>query len=85
MVGGLLPECSIKLVNWDEGNYKITDSPHPRGEIHMGGPNVAMGYYKQPTSVNEAFYSDENGLRWFETGDIAEFNSQGLLKVGKYY
>lgn len=28
--------CDIKLVNWDEGNYKVTDKPNPRGEIYVG-------------------------------------------------
>ena len=26
----------IKLVNWEEGNYKVTDKPRPRGEIIIG-------------------------------------------------
>ena len=36
----------IKMVNWEEGNYTIKDKPYPRGEIHVGGRNVAMGYFK---------------------------------------
>ncbi len=27
----------LKIVNWEEGNYLITDQPYPRGEIHVGG------------------------------------------------
>ena len=33
----------IKLVNWDEGNYKVTDKPFPRGEIVIGSTSVAEG------------------------------------------
>ena len=33
----------IKLVNWEEGNYLVADSPRPRGEIIIGGPTVAKG------------------------------------------
>ena len=33
----------IKIVNWDEGNYKVTDKPYPRGEIIIGGTCVAEG------------------------------------------
>ena len=33
----------IKLENWEEGNYRVTDSPRPRGEIIVGGHNVAEG------------------------------------------
>ena len=35
--GAPLMNVRIKMVNWDEGNYLITDKPHPRGEIHVGG------------------------------------------------
>lgn len=35
-VGAPLSVCKIKLVNWEEGNYRITDKPRPRGEIIIG-------------------------------------------------
>lgn len=28
--------CDIRLVDWDEGNYRVTDKPFPRGEIVIG-------------------------------------------------
>ncbi|CAG0906073.1 unnamed protein product, partial [Cyprideis torosa] len=28
----------IKLQNWEEGNYRVTDKPNPRGEIIIGEP-----------------------------------------------
>lgn len=80
MTGGPLSCCDIKLVNWEEGNYRVTDRPYPRGEIHVGGPNVAVGYYKQPEKTKEEFY-EESGRRWFRTGDIGEFRPEGNLQV----
>ena len=44
--GPPLQGVEIKLLNWEEGNYLVTDSPNPRGEIVVGGGNVATGYYK---------------------------------------
>ena len=44
--GAPLMNVRIKIVNWEEGNYTIKDKPFPRGEIHVGGRNVAMGYFK---------------------------------------
>ena len=35
--GAPLMNVRIKIVNWEEGNYLVTDKPHPRGEIHVGG------------------------------------------------
>ena len=84
MTGGPLSCCDIKLVNWEEGNYRVTDRPYPRGEIHVGGPNVAVGYYKEPEKTKEEFY-EENGRHWFRTGDIGEFRPEGNLKVNFGY
>ena len=75
--------CEIKLVNWEEGNYRVKDVPNPRGEIHIGGPNVAVGYYKEPEKTREEFYQ-ENGKWWFRTGDIGEFTTEGRLQVYLY-
>ena len=33
----------LKLINWEEGNYRVTDKPKPRGEIIIGGNCVADG------------------------------------------
>ena len=36
-----------RLVNWNEGNYKVTDHPNPRGEIILGGDSIAkVGFYQ---------------------------------------
>ena len=84
MTGGPLSCCDIKLVNWEEGNYRVTDRPYPRGEIHVGGPNVAVGYYQEPEKTKEEFY-EENGRHWFRTGDIGEFRPEGNLQVNFGY
>jgi hypothetical protein len=31
--GAPLLNVHIKLVNWEEGNYRVTDKPYPRGEV----------------------------------------------------
>ncbi|CAJ1066062.1 long-chain-fatty-acid--CoA ligase 3 isoform X1 [Xyrichtys novacula] len=80
-VGGPLVCCEIKLKDWVEGGYRSTDKPHPRGEILVGGPNVTQGYYKCEAKNQEDFFVDENGQRWFCTGDIGEFHQDGCLKI----
>uniref|UniRef100_A0A7N8X4J9 long-chain-fatty-acid--CoA ligase n=1 Tax=Mastacembelus armatus TaxID=205130 RepID=A0A7N8X4J9_9TELE len=79
-VGAPLVCSEITLKDWEEGGYYSTDEPNPRGEILIGGPNVTMGYYKNKTK-NEDFFVDENGQRWFCTGDIGEFHPDGCLKI----
>ena len=75
-VGAPLFGCKIRLVDWDEGGYRVTDKPRPRGEIVIGGECLAHGYFKQPDQTSEVF-KVEDGYRWFYTGDIGEFWPDG--------
>ncbi|KAM9442780.1 fatty acid CoA ligase Acsl3-like [Salvelinus alpinus] len=79
-VGGPLVCSEIKLKDWVEGGYHSTDTPNPQGEILIGGPNVTMGYYKNEAK-NQDFFVDDNGQRWFCTGDIGEVHPDGCLKI----
>ncbi|KAM5146180.1 long-chain-fatty-acid--CoA ligase 4 isoform 2-T5 [Mantella aurantiaca] len=80
-VGAPLTCCEIKLRDWVEGGYTNRDKPHPRGEVIIGGQNVSMGYFKNEERNLEDFYVDENGQRWFCTGDIGELHSDGCLQI----
>lgn len=46
----------------------------------MGGECVSMGYYKLPSKTAEEFF-EEDGKRWFKTGDIGEMHPDGVLKI----
>ncbi|KAK7049799.1 Long-chain-fatty-acid--CoA ligase 4, partial [Halocaridina rubra] len=70
----------MKLVDWEEGNYMVSDKPFPRGEIIVGGPVVAKGYFNLAEENKASFY-EENGIRCFRTGDIGEIDSRGALKI----
>lgn len=80
-VGAPLICCEIRLRDWQEGGYTNRDKPNPRGEIIIGGPNVSMGYFKNEEKTTEDFTIDENGQRWFCTGDIGEFHPDGCLQI----
>lgn len=80
-VGAPLPCSYVKLIDWTEGGYLITDSPMPRGEIVIGGPNVTPGYFKNEEKTNEVYKVDERGMRWFYTGDIGRFHLDGCLEI----
>ncbi|XP_012144195.1 acyl-CoA synthetase long-chain isoform X2 [Megachile rotundata] len=79
-VGAPTTVCDIRLENWEEAGYRVTDTPHPRGEIVIGGANVSAGYYKLPDKTKEDFFQ-EDGKQWFRTGDIGEFHSDGSIKI----
>jgi len=77
-VGPPLYSNNIRLVSWEEGGYTVTDKPFPRGEIILGGDNIALGYYKMPD--HDDFFEDD-GRRWIRTGDIGEVHHDGVFKI----
>lgn len=76
-VGFPHPCNEVKLVDVPSMNYTSKDVPNPRGELCARGPCVFKGYYKDPKNTAEAL--DSEG--WLHSGDIAELDSQGRLKI----
>lgn len=78
-VGPPLRCCEIMLREWKDGGY----SPHnkiPQGEILIHGGHVSIGYFKNIEQTQESFIEIE-GKRWFATGDVGEFRSDGSLRI----
>ncbi|OTF78687.1 hypothetical protein BLA29_010238, partial [Euroglyphus maynei] len=67
--------------DWPEGGYSANDKPNPRGEIVVGSRQVALGYYKKPEETAKDFFVDDEGCRWFRSGDIGEMFPDGTLKI----
>ncbi|VUC20034.1 unnamed protein product [Clonostachys rosea] len=72
-VGQLDPNCECKLVD-DDGNEVKTGSP---GEIHIRGPNICLGYWRNEAATKETL--DEDG--WLKTGDIAICDEKGFFWI----
>ena len=56
----------------DNVDVKIAED----GEIMVKGPNVMLGYFKEPDVTKEVMSGD-----YFHTGDIGEIDSDGFLKI----
>uniref|UniRef100_A0A8C8DT33 Long-chain-fatty-acid--CoA ligase n=1 Tax=Oryzias sinensis TaxID=183150 RepID=A0A8C8DT33_9TELE len=73
-VGPPLPCNAIKLVDVAEMNYLAANG---EGEVCVKGPNVFLGYLKDPDRTAEAI--DKDG--WLHTGDIGKWLPNGTLKI----
>ena len=78
--GHPLVSCEIRLIDWNEGQYRTTDKPNPRGEVLIGGKVVADSYFGEAAKENDNF-EEINGTRYFHTGDIGEVFPDGTLKL----
>jgi long-chain acyl-CoA synthetase len=88
MEGYGLTETSpvVSVGMYDDANYKVGTVGKPianvevkiaeDGEILIKGPNVMMGYYKDPIKTSEVMTGD-----YFHTGDKGEIDSDGFLKI----
>lgn len=70
--------CSVeeKLVDFAEAGYYTSNNP-PQGELWVRGPAVTDGYYENEEETKAALREDG----WFMTGDIAEFDKNGHVKI----
>jgi len=76
-VGKPISTLAVKIM--DEDNRTLP--PHQRGEICLGGPCIAKGYYRNPKATQAAIDTDDQGVRWLHTGDLGYLDEDGNLYI----
>lgn len=71
-IGYPVANVEIKLDNKNEEGI---------GEIVAKGPNVMLGYYENEEATKDTIEIDENGDRWFHTGDLAYMDKDGYIFI----
>lgn len=54
-----------------------------RGELAVAGYSLQKGYWNDPVRTAEAMVADKDGKVWMHTGDEAEMDENGYIKVGQ--
>ncbi|ABZ94098.1 long-chain fatty acid--CoA ligase [Leptospira biflexa] len=83
-VGVITPETSVQirddlgkvLTHVDANNQLVSGKYGQRGVIHIRGPQVMKGYYKNPETTAKVL---KDG--WMDTGDIGMFNFKKTLTI----
>ena len=72
-----LPFNNVKIV--DDSFRDVTYNVN--GRLLITGPCLMNEYYNREDLTKKAIYIDENGVRWYYTGDYAVMDQDGCLKV----
>jgi acyl-CoA synthetase (AMP-forming)/AMP-acid ligase II len=82
-VGCLVPNMQLRFVDPEtmkDAAVKSDGSTEP-AEIWCRGPNVVSGYYNNDKAMKESYHIDEDGTRWFRTGDIGTIDRDGYVAI----
>ncbi len=80
-VGMPFPGTSFKIV--DPASYEEL-AANEDGMILIGGPQVMMGYLKNPEKTAKVI-REIDGVRWYETGDKGHLDQDGFLSIVDRY
>ena len=72
-VGMLYPNCECKLLD-EDGKEVNVGQP---GEIHIRGPNICLGYWKNNDATKDSISSD----KWLKSGDVAVCDGKGYFWI----
>jgi amino acid adenylation domain-containing protein len=62
----------------DEKGYDV--EPGSLGELVISGPGVMRGYFGQPELTAAVFLVDDDGSRWYRTGDLVSDSGDGCFQ-----
>ncbi len=74
-VGPLIAGTEYKLIDLE--GRDVTKIPGAKGTLHVRGPQVMQGYYKNPKKTAEVLTPDG----WFNTGDLVVMNYSGEVSI----
>ncbi len=74
-IGIPLPSTEARIVDLHDGRKPM--KPGQIGELLVRGPQVMLGYWRQPEATQEVITSDG----WLRTGDVAQMDPDGYFRI----
>ena len=84
-VGIPLSKNNIKILPMkanEEDEYDIDSEEVYYGEkgiLFISSPSMTLGYFKNEEATNRIIYTDKNGKKWVNSGDVFKMDSDGSL------
>ncbi|GAB7018632.1 AMP-dependent synthetase/ligase [Halostagnicola bangensis] len=79
-IGPAVPGVDVKIDESVTDDDTFDDDPGEVGELLVNGENVTQGYWNKPGATDRAFTENEDGKRWFRTGDIVHLRPDDYIE-----
>ncbi|WP_276299299.1 AMP-dependent synthetase/ligase [Halorussus lipolyticus] len=77
-IGPPVTDAEVRVDSSTVSQEIFDDTEGEVGELLVRGPQVTDGYWEMPDETEQAF-TEEDGKRWFRTGDIVELRPDGYI------
>ena len=78
-IGLPMPDTDMKIVDIDTGTRELPLGE--AGELCVAGPQIMKGYWNKPEETAIALRTDEDGVVWLHTGDVARIDEDGFTFI----
>ena len=78
-IGLPMPNTDIKVVDLETGTRELPLGEE--GELCVAGPQIMKGYWNKPEETALALRTDEDGVVWLYTGDVARIDEDGFTFI----
>ena len=78
-IGLPMPDTDMKIVDLETGRRELPLGDE--GELCVSGPQVMKGYWKRPDETAIALRTDQEGVVWLYTGDVARIDNDGFTFI----
>jgi long-chain acyl-CoA synthetase len=78
-IGLPIPDTDCRIADLDNPDRDVPAGKE--GELVIAGPQVMKGYWNRPEETAQMIRTDEDGVRWLHTGDIAKVDEEGYFSI----